>query len=265
VCHPRPAASQRPGRVHEEGCGPKCDCDIMSQVEHHQCANATSAGGDDEVFHVHQILPGLGRLFFLKADDCCTDASASDSMPGILEANRQTRTEALGLFYSENTFVVDDAENFVIKDWLFEVVGWENMKNVRRLFCEFDDCTPTNQVLIDYAVVILLMELGLLNCQLRVTFTTFRSDHIGCKLRKKLRELIASKPIVKADVEGKDVGVVEGLVAATAVDWKALWLDDEDSLELGDANEEASAYCTVCELEEDGSRPHAPLFESLQT
>ena len=26
------------------------------------------------------------------------------------------------------------------------------------------------------------MELGLLNCQLRVTFTTFSSDHIGCKL-----------------------------------------------------------------------------------
>jgi hypothetical protein len=178
-------------------------------------------------------------------------------MPGILEANRQTRTEALGLFYSENTFVVDDAENFVIKDWLFEVVGWENMNNVRCLFCEFDDCTPTDQVLIDYAVVILLMELGLLNCQLCITFTTFHSDHIGCKLRKKVRELIASKPIVKADVEA--------LVAATAVNWKALWLDDEDSLGLGDANEEASAYCTVCELEEDGSRPHAPLFESLQT
>ena len=70
------------------------------------------------------------------------------------------------------------------------------------------------------------MELGLLNCQLRVTFTTFSSDHIGCKLRKKVRE-----PIVKADVEGKDVGLVDALVVAAAVDWRALWLDDGDSSE----------------------------------
>ena len=66
-------------------------------------------------------------------------------------------------------------------------------------------------------------------------------------------------------MEGKDVGVVEALVASTAVDWKALWLDDEDSLGLGDANEEASVFCTVCELDEDGGRPHAPLFESIWT
>jgi hypothetical protein len=75
------------------------------------------------------------------------------------------------------------------------------------------------------------MELGLLNCQLRVTFTTFSSDHIGCKLRKNVRELIAAKPIVKADVEGKDVGLVDALVVATTVDWRALWLDDGDSSE----------------------------------
>ena len=48
------------------------------------CANATDASGDDEVFHVHQILPGPGSLFYLKAGDCCTDASTSDSIPGIL-------------------------------------------------------------------------------------------------------------------------------------------------------------------------------------
>ena len=233
----------------------------MSQVEHHQCANATEAGGDDEIFHVHQVLPGPGSLFFLKADDCCTNVSSGDSMPGILEVSRQTRTEALGLFYNNNTFVVDDAENFVLKDWLFEVVGWENMKNVRRMFVEVDDCAPSRQVVLDYAVVILLMELGLLHCQLRVTFTTFRSDHIGCKLRKWIRELIAAKQIVKADVEGKDVGVLEALVVATAVAWKTLWLDD--SMGSGEPNEEATEFCTVCELEEDGTRPHAPLFESI--
>lgn len=263
VRHPRPAAERQPGRVHDEGCGPKCDCDIMSQVEHHECANATSAGGDDEVFHVHQILPGPGSLFFLKGDDCCTNVTTGDSNPGILEASRQTRTEALGLFYSKNTFVVDDADYFVLKDWLFGVVGWANMKNVRRMFSEFEDCAPSDQVVVDYAVLILLMELGLLKCQLRVTFTLFRGDHIGCKLREKVRELIAAKPIVKADVEGKDVAIVEALVAPTAVGWKTLWQDDEDSLGLGDANEEGTAYCTVCELEEDGTRPHEPLFESL--
>jgi hypothetical protein len=73
------------------------------------------------------------------------------------------------------------------------------------------------------------MELGLLNCQLRVTFTTFSSDHIGCKLRRKVRELVAAKPIVEADVEGKDIGLAEALVMATAVGWRALWLDDGDS------------------------------------
>ena len=70
-------------------------------------------------------------------------------MPGILEVSRQTRTEALGLFYNNNTFVVDNAENFVLKDWLFEVVGWENMKNVRRMFVEVDDCAPSRQVVLD--------------------------------------------------------------------------------------------------------------------
>ena len=75
------------------------------------------------------------------------------------------------------------------------------------------------------------MELGLLNCQLRVTFTTFSSDHIGCKLRRKVRELVAAKPMVEADVEGKDIGLVENLVVATAVGWRALWFDDGDSSE----------------------------------
>ena len=263
VRHPRRAAEQQPGRVHDEGCGPKCDCDIMSQVEHHGCANATAAGGDDEIFHVHQILPDPGSLYFLRADDCCTAVTTRDSNPGILEVSRQLRTEALGLFYLGNTFVVDDAQQFVFKNWLFEVVGWANMKNVRRLFCEFDNALPSDQVLIDYTVVILLMELGLLKCQLRVTFTLFRSDHIGCKLRKKVRELIAAQPITKADVEGNDVGVVEALVAGTAREWRILWMDDDDSLGLGDANEEARFYCTVCDLDEDDNRLVAPLFESL--
>jgi hypothetical protein len=235
----------------------------MSQVEHHGCTNATANGGDDEIFHVHQISPESGSLFFLRADDCCTAASFRDSRPAILEVSRQTRTEALGLFYTNNTFVVDDAQFLVVKNWLFEVVGWANMKNVRRLFCEVDNAVPSNQMLIDYAVLILLMELGLLKCQLRVTFTTFREDHIGCKLRRKVRELIAAQSITKADVEGKAVGVVEALVAQTARDWSTLWLDISDSLGLGAANQEISLYCTVCELEEDGGRPHAPLFESV--
>jgi hypothetical protein len=237
----------------------------MSQVEHHGCANATANGGDDEIFHVHQISPESGSLYFLRADDCCTAVSTRDSRPAILEVSRQTRTEALGLFYNNNnnTFVVDDVQFLVIKDWLFRVVGWANMKNVRRLFCEVDNAVPSQQMLIDYAVIILLMELDLLKCQLRVTITTFRDDHIGCKLRKKVRELIAAQSITKADVEGKDVGVAEALVARTARDWMTLWMDSNDSLGLGDANQEAFAYCTVCELEEDGGRPVAPLFESL--
>jgi hypothetical protein len=69
------------------------------------------------------LLPACWRVWHLH--------SFTGRNPGILEANRQTRTEALGLFYSENTFVVDDAEYFVIKDWLFEGVGLENMKSVR--------------------------------------------------------------------------------------------------------------------------------------
>jgi hypothetical protein len=52
-------------------------------------------------------------------------------------------------------------------------------------------------------------------------------------------------------------------VANTARDWSTLWLDISDSLGLGAANQEISLYCTVCEPEEDGGRPHAPLFESL--
>ena len=45
------------------------------------------------------------------------------------------------------------------------------------------------------------------------------------------RELVAAKPIVEADVEGKDIGLVENLVVATAVGWRALWFDDGDSSE----------------------------------
>ena len=59
------------------------------------CVNATDAGGDDEVFHVHQVLPGPGSLFYLEADDCCTDASTSDSNPGIL-VGEEARLEAYG-------------------------------------------------------------------------------------------------------------------------------------------------------------------------
>ena len=50
------------------------------------------------------------------------------------------------------------------------------------------------------------MELGLLNCQLRVTFTTFSSDHIGCKLRRKVRELVAAK--IEADAEAIGLGIL---------------------------------------------------------
>ena len=63
------------------------------------CANATDAGGDDEVFHVHQILPGPGSLFYLKAGDCCTDASTSDSNPEIL-VSEQARLPAQAPFKS---------------------------------------------------------------------------------------------------------------------------------------------------------------------
>jgi hypothetical protein len=68
-----------------------------------QGANAADAGGDDEVFYLHQILPGPGSLFHLKADDCCTSATTSDSNPGLLmgkEARlaRETRPSAPGPF-----------------------------------------------------------------------------------------------------------------------------------------------------------------------
>ena len=256
----RNSASEQPGRVHDEDCGPKCGCNIMSQAVHNDdCANVE----EDKLF-LHHVLPGPGSLFYLKCYDCCTDL-ANDTRPGILDVSRQTRTEALALFYSENTFVVNNSEHFILKDWLFEVVGWQHMKHVRSLYCEFDetDSTPSDQDVVNFAVVILLMELRLLKCWLRATFDLYRDDHIGCKLRRKIRELVAGKPIVKADVEGKDVRVVEDLVRDTAVAWKTLWLDEGDLLGLGDANQEASARCTVCGEDEDENTLNVPMFESL--
>jgi hypothetical protein len=46
--------------------------------------------------------------------------------------------------------------------------------------------------------------------------------------------------------------------------WQTLWSDDSDRLGLGDANQEASVFCTVCELDEREERPEVPLFDSLQ-
>jgi len=231
----------------------------MTQVSHHQCTNR-----DKDDFFSYQVLSGPGSLFYLKCYDCCTDV-VNDMNPGILDVSHQTRSEALGLFYNEKTFVVNKAAHFILKGWLFEVVGWKNMKHIRRLFCEFDeiDSMPSDQDVVDFAVVFLLMELRLLKCQLRVTFALFPDDHIGCKLRRKIRELVASNQIVEADVKGKDVGVLEGLVRATAVGWKRLWTDEGDLLGLGDANQEASLRCTVCGVDEEGNTLDVPMFESL--
>lgn len=230
----------------------QCDCNIMTQLTHEDCTNDNLTA-----VSIRRVSPVPEALYTVKAQDSSNYRNPTH-LPKILELNRQVRSETKFLFFRENTFVWDHAELTDVKDWLFNFVGWEHMSEVRRLYCaSSDNNSPSTADVVAYAVIILLMELRLLKCQLRVIYRLFCNDHIGCKLREKVRAHIQAHGILKQDVESKSAATLESIVSATAVAWRVDWVDDER-----EGNDEALLRCTVCELDELGELPDPPALES---
>ena len=230
----------------------KCDCNIMTQLQHKDCTNDHLPA-----VSIRHVLPVPEALYIVKTDNPSHYRNPTH-LPKILELNRQVRSETKSLFFRENTFMWDDAEVADVKDWLFNFVVWEHMSEVRRLYCaSSDNNSPSNADVVAYAVLILLTELRLLNCQLRVIFHLSWNDHIGCKLRRRMRAIIQANGITKQDVEGKSAATLEPMVVATAVAWRADWVDDERV-----DNHEALLRCTVCEEDDSGEVPGPPALET---
>lgn len=72
-----------------------------------------------------------------------------------------------------------------------------------------------------------------------------------------MRAYIQSNGITRQDVEGKSAATLESMVSATAVAWRADWVDDER-----EDNDEALLSCTVCEEDDSGEFPDPPALES---
>lgn len=156
-------------------------------------------------------------------------------MPKILALNRQIRKEALPLFYSNNAFISIYGFNCsarhqklpaeIISNWVFNIVGQDHMKFIRAIiwYQRQEDNRNYSRVeelssCISIASLLLLMELCILRCEIRVDLGN-TVDHIGCMLQQVVRSLVQTSQLTKADVEGKNAAEVEGLVYPAVKTW----------------------------------------------
>lgn len=221
-----------------------CNCDPITQTYHVGCDfskglirgeghfNPRPIQFYDEISPVRRnllFLPQLltGRLGMLFVD--LWPKTELDAMLNlnILSINRQIRSEALPIFYRDNIFAFADVKDLL--PWLIKNCGWDDIKHIRRVWGQVPlEVNPDRVERV--AVVLLLMELGILKCELRLVPQTeypTRNEHFCCKLWQGVKDHVASQAIGQNDIV-PDMKALASLVAPVIGSRRRLYHSSDD-------------------------------------
>ena len=170
-------------------------------------------------------------------------------MPGLLTVNRQTREEALPIFYKTNEFRFGRRHAKYLTRWLFRAVRPQHLNLIRAISWTSDSETTykgprsigsryggisydvvkvyseaAQDSTIHLSSVIMLQELGILgSCKVKMSLYIEPRLHVACALHQSTRKVVARKKLTEADAWNED-GVpgeddVAGLAYAVAKEW----------------------------------------------
>lgn len=165
-------------------------------------------------------------------------------LPDLLKVNRQTREEALPIFYKTNEFSFGRCRAKYITQWLFRAVQPQHLELINAISWtsqlektkwyygpprDYNDVVAVyskaaQDQAIDLSSVVMLLELGLLGpCKVKMALYNEPRLHVACRLREMARKTIARKTLTRVDAwnENNVPGEYEvaGLAYAMARDW----------------------------------------------
>ncbi|KAM0723440.1 hypothetical protein Q7P37_000426 [Cladosporium fusiforme] len=203
----------RPTAFLEDDDDDGCRCDILTQSLHDRACPLRSK--QTRLFtpyiKTRHVSPVAHSLFLVRHENYKPPRlqyRGFNAHRNMLLVNRQIRSEALPMFYGANLFTFEDAS--YMARWLFNICGWENIKHIRRMYgvvCGVDgDVWDDPPTWVSVIVVLLLMEVGILKCELWLDCNQEDgaiAQHQYCRYRERVKALIDSKGITKENTSQK--------------------------------------------------------------